>query len=106
MSFVPTPQQANAAGNASNNALSNGSSRAASAAKDAAAAAAAEPEMSDADILFKMRTYDLYWVDKTALMYRDGFAKVRALCRLWTALAFCARTVNSQFWIGNFLPYY
>jgi hypothetical protein len=27
------------------------------------------------DDLFKMRTFDVYWVEKQALMYRDGFAK-------------------------------
>lgn len=29
------------------------------------------------DDLFKMRTFDVFWVEKQALMYRDGFAKVR-----------------------------
>jgi hypothetical protein len=27
--------------------------------------------------LFKLRTFDVYWVEKSALMYRDGFDKVR-----------------------------
>jgi hypothetical protein len=66
MSFVPAPQQANAAG--ANNAPT--------AVTTTAAAPAAEPA-SDQDILFKLRTFDVYWVDKTALMYRDGFDKVR-----------------------------
>lgn len=67
MSFVPAPQQANAAG--VNNAPSTVNST-------AAAAAAVEPE-SDKDLLFKLRTFDVYWVDKEALMYKDGIDKVR-----------------------------
>ena len=65
MSFVPAPQQANAAG--ANNAPNQVNT----------AAAAAESEVSDKDLLFKLRTFDVYWVDKSALMYRDGFDKVR-----------------------------
>jgi ATP-dependent RNA helicase DDX60 len=65
MSFVPAPQQAIAAGanNAPNQVTSN-------------AAASAAEEVSDKDLLFKLRTFDVHWVDKTALMYRDGFDKV------------------------------
>jgi hypothetical protein len=44
--------------------------------------AAAQAESPD-DAMFKMRTFDLFWVDKSALMYRDGFAKV------------CTRSVGS-----------
>jgi hypothetical protein len=64
MSFVPAPQQANAAVNA---------------VVPAAPAAAAAPanEISDYDLMFKIRTFDVFWVDKYALMYRDGIAKVR-----------------------------
>lgn len=70
MSFVPAPQQANAAGvnNASNTVSST------------AAAGSAEPE-SDRDLLFKLRTFDVYWVDKEALMYKDGIDKVSYSCR-------------------------
>jgi hypothetical protein len=68
MSFVPAPQQANAA-SANNNAPVKSTTV-------AAAAAVAEPEISDQELLFKIRTFDVYWVDKTALMYRDGIAKV------------------------------
>jgi ATP-dependent RNA helicase DDX60 len=66
MSFVPAPQAsaANAASTSANNAPVNNSTVAASAVE------------SEADLLFKLRTYDIYWVDKTALMYRDGFDKV------------------------------
>jgi hypothetical protein len=69
MSFVPAPQQANAAG------ANNAPNPVSSTAVVPAAAPAAEP-VSDTDILFKLRTFDVYWVDKTALMYRDGFDKV------------------------------
>lgn len=67
MSFVPAPQQANAAG-ANNAPPSNTPVNAIN------AAAAAAPE-SDQDLVFKLRTFDVYWVDKSALMYRDGIDK-------------------------------
>mmetsp|Transcript_3905 Transcript_3905/g.4517 ORF Transcript_3905/g.4517 Transcript_3905/m.4517 type:complete len:1255 (+) Transcript_3905:202-3966(+) len=66
MSFVPAPQQANAATN-SNNATLNTS--------QANAAAGTEAPISDQEILFKIRTFDVFWVDKAALMYKDGIAK-------------------------------
>jgi hypothetical protein len=50
MSFVPVPQQANAAGANSNNAVKTDP------------AAAVEP--TDAEHLFKIRTFDVFWVDK------------------------------------------
>ena len=65
MSFVPAPQQANAAG--ANNAPNQVNTM--------TAASAAEGE-SDKDLVFKLRTFDVYWVDKTALMYKDGIDKV------------------------------
>jgi ATP-dependent RNA helicase DDX60 len=64
MSFVPAPQQANAAVNA------------VVPVAPAAMAAPAATETSDADLLFKIRTFDVYWVEKYALMYKDGIAKV------------------------------
>jgi hypothetical protein len=70
MSFVPAPQQANAAG--ANNAPPSNPPPVNS---SIAAAAAAAPE-SDMDLVFKLRTFDVYWVDKSALMYRDGIDKV------------------------------
>jgi len=73
MSFVPAPQQANAAG-ANRNAPALTSTQAAAAAKEAAAAAEAA-ETPDAEFMFKLRTFDVYWVDKAALMYKDGIAK-------------------------------
>lgn len=36
-----------------------------------------DSENSDGeDHIFKLRTFDVFWVDKSALMYRDGFAKI------------------------------
>ena len=66
MSFVPAPQQANAA--AANNAPYSVNS--------STAAAAAETHTNDQDLVFKIRTFDVYWVEKSALMYKDGFDKV------------------------------
>eukprot|EP00522_Entomoneis_paludosa_P019014 CAMPEP_0172447398 /NCGR_PEP_ID=MMETSP1065-20121228/6717_1 /TAXON_ID=265537 /ORGANISM="Amphiprora paludosa, Strain CCMP125" /LENGTH=1260 /DNA_ID=CAMNT_0013198695 /DNA_START=78 /DNA_END=3860 /DNA_ORIENTATION=- len=66
MSFVPNPTQANA---------SNGSNNKVSGAAAATTAAAAPETEEDQDLLFKLRTFDVYWVEKNALMYRDGFAK-------------------------------
>mmetsp|Transcript_88324 Transcript_88324/g.254816 ORF Transcript_88324/g.254816 Transcript_88324/m.254816 type:complete len:1259 (+) Transcript_88324:237-4013(+) len=68
MSFVPAPQQANAAG--ANNAPSSNNQVTTS-----NGAAAAAQDASDGDALFKMRTFDVYWVDKSALMYKDGIDK-------------------------------
>jgi len=65
MSFVPNPTQANAS-NSSNNKVSGAA---------ATIAAVPEPDQNDPDLLFKLRTFDVYWVDKYALMYRDGIAK-------------------------------
>jgi len=62
MSFVPVPQQANAAGANSNNAVKS-------------LETALAVDQSDAELLFKIRTFDVFWVDKKALMYKDGIAK-------------------------------
>jgi len=72
MSFVPTPLQASSA-SAKNDASKVNSSTTASAVGDAANAA--DANQSDMDLIFKNRTFDLYWVDKSALMYKDGIAK-------------------------------
>lgn len=72
MSFVPAPQQANAASANKNNASTVNSTNNPSA---AAAAAAAVADPSDGDHMFKIRTFDVFWVEKSALMYRDGIAK-------------------------------
>ena len=73
MSFVPTPLQASAA-SANNDASKVNNLTSASGGADAASAISAS--QSDQDLVFKNRTFDLYWVDKTALMYKDGIAKV------------------------------
>lgn len=31
---------------------------------------------SSREFIFKQRTFDVYWVDKYALMYKEGFIKV------------------------------
>ena len=68
MSFVPTPQKATAAG-------ANPTQNASTVNNPPAAGEAAETTGEDAFIT--SRTFDLYWVDKTALMYKDGYVKVR-----------------------------
>jgi ATP-dependent RNA helicase DDX60 len=73
MSFVPAPQQANAAANNVNT----------SSAAAAAPAAPAVQEGSDQEWVFKTRTFDVYWVEKSALMYRDGYAKVCIVLSLY-----------------------
>ena len=82
MSFVPAPQQANAASANKNNATTVNSTNNLSA---AAAAAATDP--SDGDHMFKMRTFDVFWVEKSALMYRDGIAKVRTYVQIYHNLS-------------------
>jgi len=67
MSFVPAPQASAANAASANNAQVISTSGAAPAAADGEA---------DKDLLFKLRTFDVYWVEKSALMYRDGFDKV------------------------------
>ena len=79
MSFVPAPQQANVASAKTNNNSNEVALKSASSSNQAAAsaAAAAEPDLiSDEELIFKMRTFDVYWVDKYALMYKAGIDKV------------------------------
>jgi ATP-dependent RNA helicase DDX60 len=70
MSFVPAPQQANvaSANKSSNNEVAVKS--------NTAAAAAAEDPVNEDELIFKIRTFDVYWVDKYALMYKAGVDKV------------------------------
>lgn len=66
MSFVPAPQQASAANaNKSSNAV----------VPSQEPALTAETPGQDNDFMFKTRTFDVYWVEKSALMYKDGIAK-------------------------------
>ncbi len=82
MSFVPAPQQANAANAKSSNAVTPTNQ----------APAAADAAQDGENDIFKMRTFDVFWVDKSALMHKDGYAKVRnnhldisaALTLVWT----------------------
>ena len=74
MSFVPAPQQANAASANRNATVSSGQPA------NAAAAAGGEANTSNNEHVFKVRTFDVYWVDKKSLMYKDGIAKV-CVCR-------------------------
>ena len=77
MSFVPAPQQANvaSANKTSNNEVAVRSSTANNNAA-AAAAVADEAVVNDEELIFKIRTFDVYWVDKYALMYKAGIDKV------------------------------
>ena len=68
MSFVSPPQQANAA-NANNKSVSS------NAVASQAPAATMATENATEDMIFKQRTFDLYWVNKASLQYREGFAK-------------------------------
>ena len=78
MSFVPAPQQASAARNS--NAVGNNQASA-SAAKDAKMASDGQEVPPESDT-FANRTFDVYWVDKDSLMYKDGIAKVRLSTRM------------------------
>ena len=75
MSFVPAPQKATLSLSTFNNGPPTGLNNVTPPA--VAEAAAAEGGAEDAFIT--SRTFDLYWVDKTALMYKDGYIKVSEL---------------------------
>jgi hypothetical protein len=84
MSFVPAPQKASTAGtaNASNQTV-NGPTNAVNNVPPAAGEAVEKGVAGEEDAFITSRTFDLYWVDKTALMYRDGFVKVSLLVILF-----------------------
>lgn len=63
MSLVPGSAQTNASQSAKN--------------VNGAPAVEAAEEVNEKELIFKQRTFDVYWVDKSALMYKDGIAKVR-----------------------------
>lgn len=71
MSFVPAPQKATTAGGANTN--SNGATNAVT---NVNAAAEAVENLGLEDAFITSRTFDLHWVDKSALMYKDGYVKV------------------------------
>ena len=87
MSFVPAPQQANVA---SANKISN--NEVALKSSTSGAATAADEQVADEELIFKIRTFDVYWVDKYALMYKDGISKVSrelSFFRLFRCWNFC-----------------
>jgi len=65
MSSSSTNQQANAADASKNETLSTSLS-----------SLALEGSSGDEDSQFKQRTFDVVWVEKKALMYREGISKV------------------------------
>jgi hypothetical protein len=74
MSFVPAPQKASLS--TFNNGPPTGLNNVTS---SAVAEAAAAEKGGVEDAFITSRTFDLYWVDKTALMYKDGYIKVSEL---------------------------
>jgi hypothetical protein len=82
MSFVPPPQKANASGNAVSSLTSNHAviqSKGVLSKQEAALAAsvsATTDDLADEESIFKLRTFDVFWVEKDSLMYKDGLAKV------------------------------
>lgn len=80
MSFVPAPQQANVA-SANNKTASTNNELAVkqSNAVGTAAAGVIDDTATDEELIFKLRTFDVYWVDKYALMYKAGIDKVRCV---------------------------
>jgi hypothetical protein len=84
MSFVPAPQQASAAANLNNAAFLSSNN-----APFPITTGGAQPggeAVPDQELIFKIRTFDVYWVEKNALMYKDGIAKV-SICFLCCSLA-------------------
>ena len=76
MSFVPNPTQTNASSNNNSKTAVSGAAGAAAASSSTNTDPNATAVESESDI-FKLRTFDVYWVEKYALMYKDGYAKVR-----------------------------
>ncbi len=70
MSFVPAPQKATTAGGANTN--QNGASNV----TNVQSAAEAVDNLALEEAFITSRTFDLHWVDKLALMYKDGYVKV------------------------------
>ena len=72
MSFAPAPQKAPTASN-SNATNSTSAVNSVPPAADGGGEGAEEAFITS-------RTFDLYWVDKHALMYKDGYVKVSYIC--------------------------
>jgi hypothetical protein len=83
MSFVPPPQKATAAPSTNGVVTTN------------AADAVAEVTAGVEDAFITSRTFDLYWVDKSALMYKDGIVKV--------SLLYCWFVVWCGCWVDTLL---
>ena len=94
MSFVPTPQKATAAG-------ANPTQNASTVNNSTAANEAAETTGENAFIT--SRTFDLYWVDKTALMYKDGYVKVRQI-EMWLMFLIISHKNFLTFSFINYSP--
>ena len=89
MSFVPVPQQASTANanyistsSSNNNNSNNNNSNNNNNASAQVNAGATGEEPSEKEAIFTLRTFDSYWVDKKALMYKDGVNKVRLVAEL------------------------
>lgn len=77
MSFVPAPQQASTANNAK---VTSSTTTAAAAANAAPPSQEVDASQQDGtDLVFKNRTFDVRWVERSALMYKDGINKVCVL---------------------------
>ena len=74
MSFVPAPQQANTAN--ANNSSANASNYAVTSSSAVTPSPEGDANAGDNDFVFKNRTFDVLWVDRAALMYKDGINKV------------------------------
>ena len=72
MSFQQNPSQASATGTTSSSNV------------------ASTDNQDDLNSQFKSRTFDVTWVDKSALMYKEGYAKVR--CDCCDMLKMCVRS--------------
>ena len=80
MSFAPAPQKAPTASN-SNATNSTSAVNSVPPAADGGGEGAEEAFITS-------RTFDLYWVDKHALMYKDGYVKVSYIVLLYVFIYF------------------
>ena len=55
---------------------------------------------SSREFIFKQRTFDVYWVDKYALMYKEGFIKVGPVV---VVMLLCWVVVLLLGWVGSSL---
>jgi hypothetical protein len=96
MSFVPTPTQANASSQSNN--ANNRAPVVSHPPGSGGAPPAAVSEDDEKESVFKLRTFDVYWVEKHALMYKDGIMAVSTyVC--WVGFGFLALGVCVWGWI-------